>query len=275
MNNRFLRWGVYLMIAIAFAMACVFLSNWQFERNEGRAEQIALVERNYDAEPIPLADIISTDDELEAGDEWHPVLLRGEYLTDDQTLVRNRPHGGTSAFEVLVPFRDVDGRIFIVNRGWAAPGEGALPDFIAEPPSGTVEVVVRLRPSEPLPTSGRSAPDGQVPTIHLPSIAEELTDEETITSAYGLLVSESPTPKESLGGFESPTDDPGPHLSYAIQWILFGIMGFIFIFYMIRTEVQKNREEAEGRPAPVKKARRRDHDADAEDELLDDVATRV
>src|SRR5690606_19312760 len=151
---RFVRWGIYLLIAAAFAAGCVFLSNWQFDRNESRAEQIALVEQNYDAAPVSVADAFGADGAFTASDEWHPMLLQGEYLADEQMLVRNRPHGGTSAFEVLVPFRDLDGRIFIVDRGWVAPGEGALPDFIPAPPSGEVEVIVRLRPTEPLPTSG-------------------------------------------------------------------------------------------------------------------------
>ncbi|WP_194422367.1 SURF1 family protein [Microbacterium abyssi] len=274
MSNRFVRWGVYLLIAIGFAVACVFLSNWQFERNESRAADIALVEQNYDADPVPLGDLIEADGELDAADEWHPVTLHGHYLSGEQVLVRNRPHGGTSAFEVLVPFRDDDGRVFIVDRGWVPPGEGPEPDAVPAPPSGTVEVIVRLRPGEQLPSSGRSAPEGQVPTIHLPTIADDL-DGVVVVSAYGRLVEEVPAPETALGSFDSPTDDPGPHLSYAIQWILFGVMGFIFIFYMIRTEVQKHREEAEGRPAPVKRPRRRDRDADAEDELLDEVETPV
>jgi len=274
MSNRFARWGVYLLIAAAFAVACVFLSNWQFDRNESRSSDIALVDQNYDADPAPLSELIGADGELDPDDEWHPVVLTGEYLSDDQVLVRNRPHGGTSAFEVLVPFRDADGRVFIIDRGWVPPGEGALPDAIPAPPSGTVEVSARLRPGEPLPTSGRSAPDGQVPTIHLPTVAA-VTDSDAITSAYGQLIEERPASDAALGAFESPTDDPGPHLSYAIQWILFGVMGFVFIFYMIRTEVQRHREEVEGRPAPVKRNRRRDRDADVEDELLDDAQARV
>lgn len=90
-----------------------------------------------------------------------------------------------------------------------------------------------------------------------------------ITSAYGQVVSEDPAGEGTLGGFDSPTDDPGPHLSYAIQWILFALMGFIFIGYIIRTEIVKHREEVEGVVAPVKPSRRRDRDADIEDELLD------
>ncbi|MCT1477377.1 SURF1 family protein [Microbacterium sp. p3-SID336] len=268
MSNRLTRWGVYALIAIAFATACAFLSNWQFERNESRAEQIALVEQNYDAPAEPLGAVIGDDGALDPDDEWRPVTLQGEYLAEEQLLVRNRPHGGTSAFEVLVPFRDSDGRVLIVDRGWVPPGEGQLPDAVPAPPTGEVTVTVRLRPGEQLPASGRGAPEGQVPTIHLPSIAG-LVGDDVITGAYGRLVSEDPQGAGTLGGFASPTDDPGPHLSYAIQWILFAIMGFIFIGYIIRTEIVKHREEVEGRPAPVKTPRRRDRDADVEDELLD------
>ncbi|WP_337004988.1 MULTISPECIES: SURF1 family cytochrome oxidase biogenesis protein [unclassified Microbacterium] len=268
MSGRLTRWGVYVLIAIGFAVACAFLSNWQFERSETRAEQIALVEQNYDADPVPLADVIGVDGSMDPGDQWRPVTLQGEYLVDQQLLVRNRPHGGTSAFEVLVPFRDADGRVFIVDRGWVPPGEGDAPDAIPAPPEGPAEVTVRLRAGEQAPASGRGAPEGQVPTINLPTIAK-LVDGDVITGAYGQLISEDPAGAGSLGGFDSPTDDPGPHLSYAIQWILFALMGFIFIGYIIRTEIVKHREEIEGRPAPVKKTRRRDRDADVEDELLD------
>lgn len=267
MRARLLRWGVYVLIAIGFAVACAFLSHWQFERNESRAAQIALVERNYDAAAVPLGDLIGADGALYPQDEWRPVSLRGEYLSDEQLLVRNRPHGGTSAFEVLVPFRDSDGRILIVDRGWVPPGEDRTPDAVPAAPEGEVEVTVRLRPGEQLPSAGRVA-DGQIPTIHLPTVAG-IVGGDVVAGAYGQLVSESPSPETALGGFTSPTDDPGPHLSYAVQWILFAIMGFVFIGYIIRTEIVKRREELEGAPAPVRRARRRDRDADTEDELLD------
>lgn len=268
MNQRLTRWAVYVLIAIGFAVACFFLSSWQFERNEVRNAQIELVEQNYDAAPVRLSEVIGEDGDLDPSDEWRPVTLQGKYLADQQLLVRNRPHGGTSAFEVLVPFRDIDGRVLIVNRGWVPPGEGDGPDSVPTPPEGTVDVTVRLRPSEQLPASGRGAPEGQVPTIHVPSIAE-LTAGDVITDAYGRVLSEDPAENGALGGFDSPTDDPGPHLSYAIQWILFALMGFIFIGYIIRTEIVKHREEVEGTPVPQKKARRKDYDADIEDELLD------
>lgn len=268
MRQRLIRWSGYLAVAIAFAIACVFLSQWQFDRNEQRATQLALVERNYDADPVPVDELIGEDGALPADAEWHPVRLHGEYLADEQLLVRNRPHGGTSAFEVLVPFRDDSGRVLIVDRGWVRPAEDSSPSAVPAPPQGEATVIVRLRPGERLPSSGRSAPEGQVPTIHLPTV-DERVDADIITGAYGQLASEDPAPGTAPGGFDSPTEDPGPHLSYAIQWILFAIMGFAFIGYMIRTEIMKAREDAGEQPR--RERRRRDADADDEDALLDAV----
>lgn len=265
------RWTAYVGVAILFAIACGFLANWQFSRNAERSAQLALVEANYDAPPGSLNSLVPEDDALPTDSQWHPVALRGTYLTDDQLYVRNRPHGGTSAFEVLVPFRTDDGRVLVVNRGWVPPQEDSTPQAAPAPPPGTVEIVVRLRPGESLPVSGRSgAPEGQVPTIHLPLIADELgAGPGFLTGAYGILVSETPAPATAPLALDSPSEDPGPHLSYAIQWILFAVMGFLFIGYVIRTEIRHRREDAEGEPVTEKPRRPRDQDAVDEDEILD------
>ncbi|WOF24748.1 SURF1 family protein [Microbacterium betulae] len=285
MRSRAARWSLYVVVAILFAVACAFLSNWQFARNEQRAAGNALIEQNYDADAVPIGEVLSGTDDFDAQDEWQPVVLTGTYLTEDQLLVRNRAQGGTSAFEVLVPFRLDDGRIIVVDRGWVQPGEGDAPDAVPSAPEGDVTVLARLRPGEQLPASGRSAPEGQLPTIHLPSVAA-LTGGDTITAAYGLMVSEDPAPAERPQPLAAPEVEPGPHLSYAIQWILFAVMGFIFIGYMIRTEITARREEAEPddedddddeledaprrRTPPVtRRPRRRDRDADEEDALID------
>ncbi|GMM96746.1 SURF1 family protein [Microbacterium sp. MTN4-26] len=269
------RWSGYIAVAVLFAIACAFLSHWQFERNESRAAELELVDRNYDAVPVVLEDLVPEGSTLDPEDEWHPVVMTGEYLPADQLLVRNRPHGGTAAFEVLVPFRLEDGRILIVDRGWVPPGESSRePDAVAAPPEGTVQVTVRLRPGEPLTSSGESVDDGQIPTVNLPLIAGVVADGERVEqSAYGALASEEPAPATTLGALDDPSADPGPHLSYAIQWILFAIMGFVFIGYMIRTEIRARRDDHEDEEqaettGPIAR-RRLDHDADAEDALVD------
>jgi cytochrome oxidase assembly protein ShyY1 len=280
-----LRWTVYVAVAIVFAIACGFLSHWQFTRNEGREAQLALVEDNYDATPVPLGDVLPPGGVLDPVDEWTPVTLTGTYLADEQLLVRNRAHGGSAAYEVLVPFRQTDGRVLLIDRGWVPPGETQPePDAVPAPPSGEVTVVARLRPAEPVPSSGRSAEPGQVPTINLGLVAEQTGPLEE--GAYALLASESPAPATTPFALDPPSADPGPHLSYAIQWILFAVMGFGFIAYVIVTERRHRREDAEDAAAAAasgelpadlptavaahrRRRRTRDRDAEDEDALLD------
>ena len=286
------RWTAYAAVAMVFAIACAFLSNWQFSRNAERSGQLALVEANYDAQPVALDELIPSGSALVAGDQWRPVVLVGQYLEEERLLVRNRAHGGAAAFEVLVPFRLEDGRVLIVDRGWLPPGEEQrVPDAIPAAPEREVTVIARVRPGEQLPSSGRSADDGQVPTINLPLIADVLepaTGDALERSAYGIMASEDPAPPARPTALESPSEDPGPHLSYAIQWILFAIMGFVFIAYVIRSELRHRREDREeeleraarGMPAasdPLppslrrRPARAKDRDMDDEDAILDSV----
>lgn len=284
------RWAMYIGVAILFAIACAFLSHWQFSRNAERTEQLELVANNYDQPAVPLETLLAPGATLDPADEWRPVCLAGRYLPEDQLLVRNRAHGGSAAYEQLVPFQLIDGRTFLVDRGWLAPGDRqSLPDEIPAPPSGDVTVEVRLRPEEAAPTSGRSAEAGQVPTINLGLVAEQTGPIEP--GAYGLLVSESPAPATAPQSVDPPSDDPGPYLSYAIQWILFAVMGFAFIGYVIVNERRLRREgdddDDEELPAPARekapterrrvdpvalhrsRKRPRDRDADDEDALLD------
>lgn len=294
MNRTALRWTGYIAFAVAFAIACAFLSNWQFSRNEERERQLALIAANYDAPPVPLGELVGSGaDGFDPDDQWRPVELIGEYLVDRTLLARNRAHGGTAAFEVLVPFRADTGEVFLIDRGWVPPGaDRPEPDDVPAPPPGTVTVVARLTPGEPLRNATQSAPAGQVPTINLPLIAQTTGLDALITGGYGLLVSEDPAPATAPTPLDPPSEDPGPHLSYAIQWILFAVMGFVFIWYMIRTERRHRREDAadaeaaEGvdpavlepteSAAPTASARRRlgqprrrDRDMDEEDALLD------
>lgn len=270
MSRRMLRWTVYVLIAIGFAIACAFLSHWQFDRSEEKNATIARVEANYDATPVALDEVLAADDSFDPlADEWTQIELTGRYADGQGIVVRNRVHAGTSAYESLVPFHTADGRVLIVDRGWVMAASGDEPEAIAAPPSGDVTIVVRARPGENLPSSGRSAPPGQVPTIHLPTVAAELDEPDAITTMYGELVSEDPAPTVPLGGFDRPEEDAGMNLSYAIQWILFAVMAFVFLGYIIRTEIVKHREELEDAPPREKRPRRRDRDATAEDELLD------
>lgn len=262
------RWGAYLALTLVFALTCGLLSWWQWARRDEAVHEIARIERNYDAEPRPLAEVLGSTGAWSEDDEWTPVVLEGEYLEGEQVLVRNRVRGGQPGFEQLVPLRLDDGAVFIVDRGWLPLGEGtdATPEAVPRPPSGEVAVVVRLRPAEP-PLPGRSAPEGQLPSIDVAAIVEQL-GEPGYTGAYGLLVSEEPGVSELPVAAARPAEDEGPHLSYALQWIAFGVLAFIGLVWAWRRERRIAALPAEEQAA-ARAPKRRHEDADAEDAILD------
>jgi cytochrome oxidase assembly protein ShyY1 len=267
------RWFGYLAVAIVFAIVCVLLSNWQLARRAEKTHEIALVTDNYDARPVDVHALLPDLDTFDPADEWRPVVLEGAYLTDEALLVRNRPRGGQPGFEQLVPFLTTDGSVFMVDRGWLPTGnEQDLPDVVPAAPDGTVTVTARLRPGEPT-VAGRGAGEGQIATIHLPELAERI-EGPLYTGAYGLLVEETPAATDPRPAAATrPEADEGVHLSYAFQWLIFGILGFVFLGYAVRQEYRAlNAEDPDERDRAEQRERRRSQkrtDADVEDELLD------
>jgi cytochrome oxidase assembly protein ShyY1 len=275
-NWRFVisgRWFGYLAVAIVFAIVCVLLANWQLARQDEKKHEIALVQGNYDREPVALEEALPTLDAFDEADKWVPVTMTGTYLTDEELLVRNRPRSGQPGFEQLLPLQLADGSVFIVDRGWLPTGnEQDLPDVVPSPPTGEVTVVARLKAGEPA-LAGRGAAEGQIATVHLSELQERL-DLPVYTGAYGLLESETPPPADEapLAALK-PVLDEGPHLSYAFQWFIFGLLGFAFLAYAVREEYRHlNADDPEERERAAERERKRvakRSDADVEDELLD------
>ena len=266
------RWIGYLALVVVFAVACAGLAAWQLARRDEARDEITRVEQNWDAAPRPLAEVLPDLDSFDADDKWTRVTLSGRYLADEELLARGRPLDGNPGFEQLVPFQLDDGTVFVVDRGWLPVGnEQDGPDTDPAPPTGQVSVVVRLKAGEPT-VAGRSAPEGQIATINLPTIAA-LVGEPMYTGAYGLLDTEDPAAARPRA-VSKPVADEGPHLSYAFQWVVFGIMAFIGLGWAIRQEYRvRNADDPEERERADARRRRAaakpKTDAEIEDELLD------
>ena len=265
------RWGAYLALTIVFAVVCGLLSWWQWSRRAETVAEIDKVSANYDQSPVPVDELLPALDAWDDAVEWRPVALHGEYLVDQQLLARNRPRDGAPGFEVLTPLLLDDGSVFVVNRGWLPTGSAQdAPDDVPAPPDGEVDVVARLKAGEPT-LLGRTAPTGQLATIHLDSVAE-LVGQPTYTGAYGLLASEDPAVADMPASAVRPEADEGPHLSYALQWIAFGILAFAGLFWAFRRErrfAALPAEEQAAARASDRAARSRSADTDEEDALLD------
>ncbi|MCV9995966.1 SURF1 family protein [Paeniglutamicibacter sp. ZC-3] len=242
------RWIGWLLLVCLFATTFTFLGKWQMDRREGALTEISHVKLNYDAEPIPFAQAQGLFEELPNDGKWTPVALRGSYLADDQVVVRNRISGSRPGYEVLVPFRTLEGTTVIVDRGFLPIGNdnSGRPDAIPAPPAGTVDVQVRLKAGEP--TLDRGAPEGQLASVDLATYERQLGYPVT-TGSYGLMYLEDPAPAAAPTQLQRPEEDEGPHLSYSFQWFAFGVLVFIGFGYAAKQQARINREDREERAA--------------------------
>ncbi len=232
-------------MAVVVALGCVALGSWQWSRYQQKSQRKQVVERSFAAPVVPLSQLAgSPSTPLARADQWRPVRVSGRYLAERTVLVRNRPRdvgggGPTFGYEVLVPLLLDDGSALLVDRGWLPSGTtgrnpAQQPDAVPSPPTGRVEAVVRLRPSE----RERSArtPPGQVASIAVGQVARSTG--LSLYRPYGVLVSETPpaSPAPALIGKPQLDGGEGVNASYAVQWLLFAALALGFPIWWRRRQ---------------------------------------
>lgn len=259
------RWTVWLLLVTIFSVACFFLSQWQFSRRAEAVAKINSIEANFDQPPAELSDL-ATLNSFDAKFEWRPVKLEGHFESDKAVLVRNRPYNGAAGFLQVVPFKLSTGETIAIETGWLpTASDNKAPTTIPTPENTDLEIIARLRPSEP--TLNRDAPDGQIATINIDALVakENLTD-PVYRSVYARLA-------DSYNGTTFPKILPKPeltegnHLSYALQWILFALMAFGALWWAIKQETEAKKIASD--PTYIPKLRKKFGDADkaAEDAI--------
>lgn len=241
------KWIGFHLLVITGIVVMVNLGFWQLRRLDERQAFNADVEARYDAPPLPLDEALGTVDDLDEI-EWQPVTASGTYVPDGQILIVNRSQNGRAGDNVVAPLLLDDGRVLLVNRGFVPLGVD-----VPRAPSGEVEVVGRLRPSQERRTGQLSDPAEGVLTaaqrVDVDRLAPQLPGEAV--PMYVDLISSVPAEQPGLPEQVTPPDlSEGPHLSYAVQWFLFS--GAVAVGWMlaVRHSVGTRRREAQQEAAP-------------------------
>jgi cytochrome oxidase assembly protein ShyY1 len=264
------RWAGYLALVVVFAVACCALGTWQLNRRSEALAEVARIDANYDAEAVPVAEALPDPAAFDVDQRWQVVALSGKYLLHEEVVVRNRPFEGSSGFEVVTPFLLDSGGVFMVDRGWIAQASDGRPSEYAAPPSGRVEVETRLKAGEDR-IAGRTSTGVELATIDLAELADRV-GEPSYTGAYGVLVQSGADAAEPPLAAARPVRDEGPHLSYALQWFVFALLGFIGLGWAANQERRVLAEASGTAPTAAREPRkplRERGDADVEDEILD------
>ena len=261
MEWRFLRqpkWIVRHLAVLLLIAAMVGAGLWQLRRHDDKQAYKALVEERQEQPAAPVAEVVDRDAEV-GSDAVDAVLYRsvtatGTYLDDATVVVENRTLNGTSGAWVLTPLVLEDGAAVVVNRGFLGFNRDGA--FVAPAaPDGQVAVEGLVFPSQ---TRGRFGPtdpsegvlevlarvdldryDQQVDADLLPAYIQAVTTtpaEPTPPSGAPQLVALGP-----------PTPDVGPHLSYAVQWLIFTLIaagGYVLLLRKVAGERAKEARAA-------------------------------
>ncbi|MFH0412924.1 SURF1 family protein [Corynebacterium sp. L4756] len=238
-------WILFTIFVIAFTyFAFTWLAPWQLNKDDDIVERNHQLEAAFEADPVPYQEVFNDDGTIPADREWSRVTMTGQYLTDDEVLLRMRPVASGPSYQSLVPFETNQGDIILVNRGWVNAGEGnTVPDDLESAPTGEVTLLGMVRfgenvhPNEPIEREGY----WQSYSINANTI-EEITGLEGIGDDYVQLNEDQPG---VLNPVPVPSMDRGNHLSYGYQWIAFGIMAPIGLGYFIYSEIRERRRAEE------------------------------
>lgn len=261
-----IRWTGWFLVATTFAVACVALASWQIDRRSEAVSKIERVAANYDQAPIDFKELLGLSESEILSNEWRQVELDGKYMVEETLLVRNRAVAGQPGFVQLIPFELDTGETVVVERGWIAAGSDLMPARNFAPSESQKSIIARVRLGETIPN--RDSPAGQITSINLPEIST-LLELNLQSNIYLRLISETPGEEGYPQPLSRPVLDEGNHLSYAVQWLIFALMGFFALFWAIRQEAEFRRIEADPNYVPKSARRKGNHDASVEDEILD------
>ncbi|AEI09070.1 hypothetical protein CRES_0713 [Corynebacterium resistens DSM 45100] len=267
-QSRRAGWKVFLTpswIAIAILVlmftyfAFTFLAPWQLGKGERKSETNHRLQAALEHDPVPVEEVLPKQGAVPQDKEWTHVSLQGKFEPSKEVLLHNRPVDSSPAFQILTPFETKEGFTVLVNRGWVPQAEGAKIPDIPQPPTGerTVTGFVRLgEGSNPEVVREGAVPRTQainpksIGTAQGIDLAHDYVqlDSESLTALNGA-PGEGAAAEKAPRAIPLPQLDNGPHLSYGIQWIAFGILAPIGLAWAIRNELRERRLEEQERAA--------------------------
>lgn len=237
-------WIFTFVIIVAFTyLAFSVLAPWQLHKNTTVSHRNELIAKHFDSEPAPFTEVFGAGGELAPDNEYLRVRMTGHYLPESEVIMRVRPVESGPAYHALTPFQLSDGQVVLVNRGWARPDNSQLPSDFPAAPSGEVTIIGYARIDEATPHIAPSMESGRQMVTGIDT--EEISGLTGVALAkdYVQLAADQPG---VITAFPLPQLDNGPHLSYGIQWIAFGLLAPIGLGYFVFAELrERRREEAE------------------------------
>jgi surfeit locus 1 family protein len=244
------RRGVLGTVAVLLvAGACIRLGFWQLERMEERRTRNAAVAERLEADRVAL----TRTPRDTAGLAYRRATVTGAIDDPRALILAGRSRNGAPGVHVLSPVRIGAGAV-LVNRGWLPSPDAATADLDAVRLHGTVRAEGVLLPFPDVEREhdpeGFQATwfrfDGDAIRAQYPYPVAPLYLAATAVHASGppagTADSSAGSGEPAAGGaregaaiapapLDPPSLDPGPHLSYAVQW--FGFAAVFLVGWLV------------------------------------------
>lgn len=261
MNKLFTpRWLLGHLLALSLVVLFVNLGFWQLRRLGQRDAYNTLLEARLTAEPQPfaaLAQDFSLDAPAEAEDSvvYRRAAATGRFDSAHEVLLRSRALDGQPGYHVLTPLRLASGRALLVDRGWVPFEFDTPPVRQAVPPTVPVTVTGFLQPAQ-RPVEGgmmgalglvqRDPAEGELEAVFYVDPAR-LERQLPYRLEPVFLELQTQTPAQP-GRLPVPPASPdlsrGSHLSYALQWFAFALIGIVGYAVLLRSTVRESVRES-------------------------------
>ena len=230
------RWVAGHVIIVVLTAAFVTAGFWQIARNH---EANRKLDREKAAFAAPAPDVSRVDARTAAAANAR-VTATGTYDVAHQSLLRGRSRGDSTGYDVLTPLRLQNGDVVVVDRGWIELDRVVNGLGDAGAPTGTVTVrgilqrATPLRPGEQVKTEGGVT---SVPRVDLTRVATG-----NVVPAYVVAQYQNPAPEGRAPALPKPAPTSQVnHISYAIQWFAFALIGVIGWPIVLRRATRRRR----------------------------------
>lgn len=229
-------WVLSHAFAVVMILGMVGLGFWQLDRLDQRQAENAIVAAQQDANQRTLADALA----LPLSDrEYSPIIESGRFVEPELVRVANRSLGGAAGDWVVGVFETDAGQLVLVNRGFLAREAQAAP-----PDDRELTGWLRTSQVQDDTFGGTDTGDSfRVPRLDIDAIASRLSPSDRADlapmwiqlappeRAFAAPAAEPGVPQVPEA-IPLPPLDEGSHLSYALQWFTFSIMGAV-VYAMI------------------------------------------
>ncbi len=244
-QRRWLGFTVFLLVMVVLTL---FLARWQWNRYQVRLAENDRLDAALSAPAVPVGELLDAGPAgavppLAEDLTWRSVTATGTFDQSAEVAVRRRPLEGRNGFWIMTPLV-TDSGVLLVNRGWTpADGAAATSAPVVPPaPTGVVSLTGRLRPAE-VTEQSEAPPSGQAwaadpDQLIAPTSAPRF-------NAYLELTEATPPADAELTALSTPGHRGLNNLVYSVQWIIFGLVGVIGGWYLMRVESRRDELDAQ------------------------------